>query len=1345
MRRHRIKLFRVGLVGAALLAALATPATARAQADTEPPLPNVMLLVDTSGSMEYMAEPDPVTKKPRLPNCEPPSPLNSQNYTLNPNKTYEQNRWANLATVLTGEIPSYACIAEPRSTNAFRDEFGLGGQLPYDRDYYLPYNRIVSRNTGNSNEPCVVGPNPGVWPGANPFLFPADAIKTHPIGNALGTCAKIGNEFRLLQADDGLMDVFREKARFGLMTFDSLPDRRTGYANNGVDAEGGLQGHWSYYNGWDQNGPNYAKGKPELCSTNQDIEVGVRNPTAPPWEGRLIAFGDPAADLSQVSKRNEQIQQAILAVRPYGATPMAGMLSDAEHFFFYDTTQDKADPNGKPLGPYNDPYVLGGCRQQFIILLTDGIPNLDLRPGCANNAPGAPDGTCPFSEPSAVAKRLATADPTRKVRTFVVGFALSSADAGGPIPLDCKTLTGKDDAACFNPKTDGVRACCEMAKIAYEGGTGAPRFADNKQELRKALNDILSEVAQGTTSRTTPVFASAGSAGGGYSGGGGVAAYNILTSFKVSTGGLWQGVIERQRYTCNKDLGVYTVKPENIDEESGDRFSTNIASGQGPARRFFTVVPAQISDHDKAGRTLRNSTSITDGLGPQGSLPITADIGSFYDSAISGTMGLAVGGGAQSVCGTVKTPVSVDDCRRRILRWYTGLPMVDGSLFDRVQSPLGSVFHSTPVVIGPPSEFLRDESYSTFAEKNKFRAPVLYTATTDGQLHAFKLGASSPTDTVKVDNKTNNELWSFVPPAVLQDLKTIYPGIERRLLDTPIFARDVVFERKRADAINASGAFNDWRSVLVTGLGPSRGGYFALDVTQPEVKPPDSQGPRWLWQITSDSAGNPLFGASASPVITTLFVKTANMPEAREVAVAILPGGYSAPPQNSTVVARSQAGAQSLDGKWKFRPQVRSYADSDPARSLTIVRLDNGEVIRRFHRCKAGNQPPLPYDGSLLSRSVCAPFDSPITSVPLPYPNGTGQSSTRVFVGDQDGALWRVDLSNPDPNAWKVDPFFDAYAPYPNDAFIGQPILAQPVASLDPVGNLVVAFATGDQDRFDGTKGMRTVLWSVKESPNLVTGQVGAIANWHLGTGTNENINANPSGSATGDWNNGIRVAGPLSLFGGAVYFSTYRPPAPGANACDPGSSVLWAVDYLANATSDPTGDAAPKPALDISGTLYHAREYSNALIFGVGIQKLPACYDTSTVDDPYIGFGTGSTSVADMSAPEYRLVVQTGAKGNNNAKAETKFETMNLRAPPSGALISSWASVVELAVCDPVCCSCCGSWQRSAPGAIARSGSARWRRRRPRRTPAASPRRCPRITRSRGSWRRGRCGCRGS
>ena len=115
----------------------------------------------------------------------------------------------------------------------------------------------------------------------------------------------------------------------------------------------------------------------------------------------MIAFGDYAASASDVQKRNDQIQQAVLAIRPYGATPTAGLMEDAAYFFTTDGALDYTDPNNgaKRFGPKDDPFVAGGCRQQFIILMTDGIPNLDLRDGCKNNPPGAPNGTCPFRTP----------------------------------------------------------------------------------------------------------------------------------------------------------------------------------------------------------------------------------------------------------------------------------------------------------------------------------------------------------------------------------------------------------------------------------------------------------------------------------------------------------------------------------------------------------------------------------------------------------------------------------------------------------------------------------------------------------------------------------------------------------------------------------------------------------------------------------------------------------------------------------------------------------------------------------------------------------------------------------
>ena len=102
----------------------------------------------------------------------------------------------------------------------------------------------------------------------------------------------------------------------------------------------------------------------------------------------MINFGNPDDGARAYAQKNEQIQEVLLATRPYGATPIAGMLQDAKDFLLNDKSVDP-DPIGSPaptgvkanFGPYQDPYRECG-RDQAIILLTDGLPNMDLRPAC---------------------------------------------------------------------------------------------------------------------------------------------------------------------------------------------------------------------------------------------------------------------------------------------------------------------------------------------------------------------------------------------------------------------------------------------------------------------------------------------------------------------------------------------------------------------------------------------------------------------------------------------------------------------------------------------------------------------------------------------------------------------------------------------------------------------------------------------------------------------------------------------------------------------------------------------------------------------------------------------------
>src|SRR4029079_1138504 len=106
--------------------ALAASSPARADLDVDPPLPNILLLIDTSGSMEYLLQrgqsgKDLLPGDPSVPGseCSPGAP------------TTQMNRWATMLSVLTGDITNFSCKKTPRNS-AFSDEYSFLGVKPYD-------------------------------------------------------------------------------------------------------------------------------------------------------------------------------------------------------------------------------------------------------------------------------------------------------------------------------------------------------------------------------------------------------------------------------------------------------------------------------------------------------------------------------------------------------------------------------------------------------------------------------------------------------------------------------------------------------------------------------------------------------------------------------------------------------------------------------------------------------------------------------------------------------------------------------------------------------------------------------------------------------------------------------------------------------------------------------------------------------------------------------------------------------------------------------------------------------------------------------------------------------------
>jgi type IV pilus assembly protein PilY1 len=1229
-----------------LAALLSLPVALRAgdvhaQADVDRPLPNVLLLVDSSGSMEFRADDN------GQPVCHPGSP------TL----TNEKSRWIELVEVLTGTISGYSCFAQDRSSAAFRSEFKIGTTDPYDFNYVNAYHRIVSNN-------CVVGP--GVLPSTNnPYEFPDKTVNTFAFA-APSTVTRPSNLTThtgcsgFSQADDGLLDVFKDTVRFGLMTFDTHPSGGDGLdASNHMDTGDGATGTWSYFL------TTAKQGKPVDCSAMQPMEVGARNAAAPPWEGRMVAFGAGSSTTADMETRNARIQQVLMATRPYGATPLAGMLDDAKVFLWEDKSKDPTDTStsAADFGPYNDPLTkLGDCRRNIIILLSDGEPNLDLRPYC-ESSPDDPN--CPYKKPEDIAYTLYHTpenDPDQKVETVVIGFALDKVTPAGGTQIACADLT---DAQCTaNPTNRQLQACCTLNKIAAGGGPantdGSARhafFPQNGKDLRKTISSILKNVTISLTTRTSPVFARASSSASG-------GAQQFSSSFVPLVQQPWAGKLTRTRILCQDGAPV----EQAVDATLGDDFAANVNSNS-PTRKFITFLPTS----KDARATLRPYlSSDPDGMGVQsGSQTDLLGDTSFVAAVPAETLEVD-----QNDCDAH----TVSACRDAVLGW-TVVPQTNSDGETRCPSTgcnlFGAIYHSTPrMVPGSPNEFLRDESYTAFARSmdTSARPSVLYAATIDGQLHALKTAPHTADATQEVKSQANNELWSFFPPAVLPALQTQYPNTPATLLDGPIVTRDVpvrttstgrFFERTRSDATAGAGS---WSTILVEGYGQGQvgSGFYALDVTNPVST---AGGPKFLWQLTRDTAKQALFGDGGVPLITTVFIKTSSTDPGTEVAVAVLPGGDKGTRLTTTTAAGPLMDVVGSD--FDSATLVNAYSGAEAARSLTIVRLDTGEVLRSFRSTTSGTT----LDPTRIAQIV---IPAPIVGTPAAFPGATGSVADRIFVGDREGRIWRIDVSKSTPADWTMDVFFDLYTG--QAASTRQPVQLAPVVSVDTSGRITVNAASGDQRVQTATTGMLHRVVSLTETFDSSDHAFHAKVNWI------ENLGC-PTGTCAAGQYAGERVTGPMSLFGTTLYFASSNP-APATNQqCASGQSRVWGLHYImsadeaaAAASINPLNGAyGGLPALANSTVPEKATPLQSGNVFGVSIEQQPSC--SAELDqytgDPYLGGYGSHTAISTVSPGKFFLVYQTGgvSSTSSNKVTTTKVE---LTPPRNSVWVDSWAPIFE-------------------------------------------------------------------
>lgn len=1121
----------------------------RAAAQTAPDIRNirpvVMLLTDTSGSMEFT--PGCTCTSASCSECEPDCGAS------------EENRWAIVLQALTGTwTPSYTCSRQNR----------VGGKYlgQYDNGYFFPH-----------------------------FDLP------HETGSPA-------------QDTNGILDDYFERIKFGLMTFDGegtlLTDGplvlQTDYEVAGYLASAAAAlGMWSY---GDRKPFTYPAGTPDVYM----IDIGARSATA--TEGPLISAAEPYV------ANNALVQSTLLSttLRPYGPTPTAGMMDDLQYYL-----QNNSDVFEKVLsgGPGDEYY---NCRTRSAILITDGIPNADMRGSPVNcetlGQPVGPTG-CPYEETEDIVGNLpgsaSLIESGELDKLYVIGFNL-------------------DDAM----EEASVKAVLD--DIAAMGDTEEAILVSTRAELYSTIAAILDELNPGATSRTAPVLTGASP---------GLPEAQFLSGFNPSFSAAdpWDGVLERRRYLCvdgvpelqeiededrfHEVLNAQSSAPSGVEPFSSEKglddatFAFTSTFDGSLSRNLWTVLPDDPADIDEPLASngedkLLNVTPTAMPIPPAGTPTYIRDV---EPSAFRATI--------PETYFSVGTTGERDDIVN-FVHGETGTARED--------QRLGAIYHSTPVVVGPITSNLDDESFNRFRNEVDVgnlvqlspdpdddltldgwnltgRPRVVYAATNDGIIHAFltddgpAAGAALPEFDCIEELDAGTELWGFIPPILLDNLKDLDTGGLDLLADGDLIVKNLLDVRTLSSSIAPTA--NAWRTVLFMNL-RSEAAAVALDITNPCK-------PEFLWQFAGDPDLAVTFGR---PAAAQVFLEASGSYAKQERAVIIIPGGGD----ESTETGGSCAvvgDALPNDISWSDmtavtpRPSRRCWCATGDAscpttpsgRALFFLDMITGEVIKKFGE---------------------ATFPAPVNGGVSVFRGDTGQIGSVVYVGDADGVLWRVNITDPDPTNWEAIAFHDIFHDGAFDTASGSRNYNPPVLSIDINGNVVVLHGTGNIDILDDATAVNKVVSLIERlefdpaDNGLITSIEGTLS-WEI------TLNA------------GEQVTGPLELFNGTLFFGTFQASGASAvNSCPFDGSRIFGVSFL----EDPANARDPEPRLtDIMGNAttnldsVDIPELGTTLLMGLQVAQVPTCITPSvapSIIDPFTGATRTNFPIPQQtSGREFRLV----------------------------------------------------------------------------------------------------------
>ena len=310
--------------------------------------------------------------------------------------------------------------------------------------------------------------------------------------------------------------------------------------------------------------------------------------------------------------------------------------------------------------------------------------------------------------------------------------------------------------------------------------------------------------------------------------------------------------------------------------------------------------------------------------------------------------------------------------------------------------------------------------YSSFAANYGNRATVVYAPSNDGMLHAFDGTIPSSATGACVSTLTSpstgcgKELFAYIPSFAYTGTTTAADSGLASLGKPSSFAHHYIVDGTPVSADvdfyktnNPVVANNDWRSILVGGLGKGGKGYYALDITDPTSWSSESAiASKVLWEFTDTYMGYSYGNA--------VIVKTPEF-------------GWTA------IVA---SGYNNVDGKGYF----------------FFINPRNGALLKTVVTSEGSTTSPL-------DLAHMQPY----------IPSKASYVADSIYAGDLQGNVWRLDLTETVTSTTGSSTTTNSYnyaltkiAKLSDISGTSQPVTTRPIIAADPnTGKRYVLIGTG--------------------------------------------------------------------------------------------------------------------------------------------------------------------------------------------------------------------------------------------------------------------------------------------